>query len=299
MAAVCATALTWSAGVLADERVRGIVTGRGDDGTVAVRTDDSSDLLVALTELTTITRTDGFRELRMSAAELIPGLRVQLDGQYEAGNRFVAHTITFSRADLKTALAIRGGVDATDRRSIDNRQRIEHHAQILEQQRQTLERQQAQLAANHEQIRANEEKIVGTTGALAETNARIANLRDFNVISSMTVRFGNKSASIPRKYKTELQQLAVQARNVDGYLIQVQGFASAVGPEALNQRLSMERAEAVAAVLSQHGIPPTHMLVPAAMGTSEQVDSNKTAAGQAQNRRAVVTLLQNKGLSQR
>ena len=97
----------------------------------------------------------------------------------------------------------------------------------------------------------------------------------------------------------DLAQFAAQARTVEGYVIQVQGFASAVGPDALNQRLSTERAEAVAAVLSQNGIPPTHMLVPAAMGISEQVSPNTTAAGQAQNRRVVVTLLQNKGISQR
>jgi hypothetical protein len=37
------------------------------------------------------------------------------------------------------------------------------------------------------------------------------------------------------------------------------------------------------------------MVVPAAMGITDQVASNKTAKGQAANRRAVVTLLQSKG----
>jgi OOP family OmpA-OmpF porin len=298
VAAVFAAALTWPIGVFADDHVRGVVTARGDDGTVAVWTDDSANLIVVLSEFTSIRRTDGFRELTVSAAQLIPGLRVQLDGTYEGGTRFVAQTVHFSRADLKTALAIRGGIDATDRRSVDNRQRIDQHAQILDQQRQTLEQQRANIAANEAQIRANEEKIVGTTGALAATNARIANLRNYDVLSTMTVYFRNGSASIPGKSKTELQQLAARARGIEGYVIQIEGFASAVGPEALNQRLSTDRAEAVAAVLSQNGIPPTHMLVPAAMGTSVQVDSNRTAKGQAQNRRAVVTLLQSKGLSQ-
>ena len=59
----------------------------------------------------------------------------------------------------------------------------------------------------------------------------------------------------------------------------------------------MRRADAVAAVLSQNGIPPTKMLVPATMGVSAQVATNQTAKGQSENRRAVVTLLQNKGIS--
>lgn len=39
------------------------------------------------------------------------------------------------------------------------------------------------------------------------------------------------------------------------------------------------------------------MLAPGAMGTSSQVDSDKTTEGQAQNRRVVVRILQNKGVA--
>jgi len=96
-----------------------------------------------------------------------------------------------------------------------------------------------------------------------------------------------------------LQQLAAQAKGVRGYMIQVQGYASAVGSNALNQKLSMQRADAVTSVLQQDGVPPPNILVPAAMGVTDQVASNRTADGQAQNRRTVVTLLQNKGISER
>ena len=41
----------------------------------------------------------------------------------------------------------------------------------------------------------------------------------------------------------------------------------------------------------------TRMLVPAAMGTSDQVASNTTKDGQAQNRRTVIRLLQNRGIT--
>ncbi len=62
-------------------------------------------------------------------------------------------------------------------------------------------------------------------------------------------------------------------------VIQIEGHASAVGSEALNQLLSMQRAYAVAAVLSQNGIAPTQMLVPATMGVSSQVAANTTSRG--------------------
>jgi hypothetical protein len=54
-----------------------------------------------------------------------------------------------------------------------------------------------------------------------------------------------------------------------------------------------------AAVLSRSGVPSRNVLVPAAMGTSRQLASNQTADGQAEKRRSVVTLLQNKGVTAR
>ena len=109
--------------------------------------------------------------------------------------------------------------------------------------------------------------------------------------------FRNGKADVSKSDKAQLQEIATQARSVSTYVIQVQAYASAVGPDPVNQRLSMERANAVTSVLQQNGVPLTNVVVPAAMGVTDQVAPNSTSRGQAQNRRAVVTLLQNKGLS--
>jgi hypothetical protein len=82
------------------------------------------------------------------------------------------------------------------------------------------------------------------------------------------------------------------------YVIQVKGYASAVGSASLNQRLSVERANAVTQYLEQDAnVPLTNMLAPGAMGTADQVAPDKTTEGQAQNRRVVVMILQNKGIA--
>ena len=81
-------------------------------------------------------------------------------------------------------------------------------------------------------------------------------------------------------------------------MIQVKGYASATGSAALNQKLSEERANNVTNILLQQGhIPLTNMLAPGAMGESRQVGNDKTAEGEAQNRRVVVRILQNKGIA--
>ena len=67
---------------------------------------------------------------------------------------------------------------------------------------------------------------------------------------------------------------------------------------AVSFTLSEDRANNVTNVLLQQGhIPMTRMLAPGAMGESRQVGNDKTAEGQAENRRVVVRVLQNKGIA--
>ena len=130
---------------------------------------------------------------------------------------------------------------------------------------------------------ANEEKILRASAALDATNTRITNLDGYEVVSTMTVYFNDGSASIGKKHQEELERLAEDAKVLRAYVIHIEGHASA--------------ANAVAAVLSENGIPPANLLVPATMGESAQVATKQTAHGQSGNRRAVVTLFQNKGIS--
>ncbi len=291
------TVLGWSSGAFADESIRGVITEHRIDGTLMVQTNDSGMMVIVVNDWTKVRRDDGMRTVKVSSAELTPGLRVHVKGDLGIGNKLVADKVHFSRSDQKLALAIWGGVAPTDQRSLANQRRIEQNAQAIEQQQLILDRQAQQIAANRGQISANEQRIVATSGALAATSSRIADLDNYDVVETMTVYFGNGRASIAPKYKTQLQQLAAHARGVQAYMVQVQGYASAVGSNALNQKLSLQRATAVAAVLQQSGVPPTNIAVPAAMGITDQVATNKTANGQAENRRAVVTLLQNKGIA--
>jgi len=81
-------------------------------------------------------------------------------------------------------------------------------------------------------------------------------------------------------------------------MIEIKGYASATGSVTANQKLSEERADNVAHFMLQQGhVPLTNMLAPGAMGESSQVATDKTVEGEAQNRRVVVRVLQNKAIS--
>jgi outer membrane protein OmpA-like peptidoglycan-associated protein len=112
------------------------------------------------------------------------------------------------------------------------------------------------------------------------------------------VYFGNDKVTVDPQYNAKLLALCQKAKTVTGYVIQVKGFASAVGSAALNQKLSQERAANVTEFLEQQGgIPLTNILAPGAMGTSRQVAPDTSVEGQAENRRVVVRILQNKGIA--
>jgi OmpA-OmpF porin, OOP family len=62
--------------------------------------------------------------------------------------------------------------------------------------------------------------------------------------------------------------------------------------------LSEDRADSVATFLVQNAhIPLTRMLAPGAMGESHQVGDDTSAERQAENRRVVVRVLQNKAIA--
>ena len=92
-----------------------------------------------------------------------------------------------------------------------------------------------------------------------------------------------------------LTALARDAVNLKGYIVQVEGFADSSGNAAMNQQLSMARADAVTAYLIQNcNIPVRHIVAPGAMGTARPAAPNETADGRAENRRAEVKILVNK-----
>ena len=92
--------------------------------------------------------------------------------------------------------------------------------------------------------------------------------------------------------------MAHSALNQTGYIIQVKGYADSSGNAAMNQKLSMERAQNVIAFLLQNcNVPVRHVVAPGAMGEAEPAASNETSAGRAENRRVEVKVLVNKGLA--
>ena len=274
-------------------KARGLIAGRSGD-TMTVQTLDSSKVVVVLTDDTQVAQIQGIfkaRRKQMSMAALIPGLQVQVEGSYNAQNQLVASSVKFKGNDLEDAQTIQAGLQPA-------KEQIQQSQQELEQQKAALERQQQEMQEQQQQMAEAQAKIDANKAAIEAANKRFGQLDDYNIMDEVTVYFGNGKVALDPKYEPQLLQLAEKAKTITAYTIQVKGYASSVGSVSLNQQLSEDRANNVTQFLQQQGhIPLTNMLAPGAMGESRQVGSDKTAEGQAQNRRVVVRVLQNKGIA--
>ncbi len=267
-----------------ETKIRGLIVGRTGD-TLAVKTGDGN-ITVVLTDSTKAQKPKGLglRKTQMSFSALIPGLRITVDGVYDAQNRLVAKSITFSGDDLRSAEAIQAGLTPTQ--------------QAVEVNQQNIEANKAQIAANRERIGANEKQIAENDQEIKDVSERFSNLTEFDTKGETTVFFSSGSKSISAESQSSLRDLARNAAGLTGYLIEVKGYADSTGNASMNQRLSMDRAQEVVAFLIQNcNVAVRRIVAPGAMGTAAPVASNETSSGRSQNRRVEVKVLVNRGLA--
>ena len=274
-------------------KVEGIVKARNGD-TMIIKSSGSLDLTVLLTDDTKVGQIQGVFQARrkdMSMAALIPGLQVKVEGTYDDQKQLIAKSVAFKGNDLEDAEKIEAGMHETKVQVQQNQAELEKQNAALKAQNEALQQQQAQLTEHQAKIAANK-------AAVDAAIARFGQLDDYYIFDELTVYFDNGKIKVDPKYNPQLLALAEKAKAIEGYMIEVKGYASSVGSVTLNQQLSEDRADGVTNILVQQGhIPLTRMLAPGAMGESRQVGSDTSAEGQAENRRVVVRVLQNKGIA--
>ena len=285
--------LLFCVSAVAQTQVQGVIDRRSG-ATMTVKTQDGTNVVVLLTSTTQVEEVEGglkMRKKEMGMTALIPGLPVEVKGTTNAQNQLAADDVKFKGSDLKTAQDMQASLAPI--KAAEAAQ-----AAQLAQEQANLKQQQAALTAEQQQQAADEAKIAANKAAAAKANQRFSELGEYNTLGEVDVLFANGKILVAPEYQTKLKELAAKAKTVDGYMIQVKGYASAVGSSAMNQKLSTERANNVTEFLEQKGgIPLTNMLAPGAMGTSKQVAPDTTKEGQAENRRVTVKILQNKGIA--
>ncbi len=108
------------------------------------------------------------------------------------------------------------------------------------------------------------------------------------VLDEAVLHFANGKAELGPDAKAAIQKVAAGLKAYPGdYTLVVSGHTSSVGSLALNKSLSKLRADAVANILVDSGIPASKVTTVGA-GPDKPIADNKTKEGQAKNRRVEI-----------
>jgi outer membrane protein OmpA-like peptidoglycan-associated protein len=117
------------------------------------------------------------------------------------------------------------------------------------------------------------------------------NIDKYTLQNTATVNFRFDRYDLTPEARAALDDLAAQIKDRSNFVLEIQGFADAIGSAGYNDQLTQKRADSVRRYLAeQHNISLYRMTI-LGFGKSRPVADNHTGAGRAQNRRVEVRLL--------
>jgi outer membrane protein OmpA-like peptidoglycan-associated protein len=240
----------------------------------------------------------GLDKQEMADTVLIPGLKIRVDGPSDSLGQVRAQTITVDGDDLEASQMIQAGLHPTAEQVAANVVSIENSQQDIASNQQNIAANKGNIAANKQAIDTHTQQIEKNIKNIQENTDRFNRLDDYDVKDEANVKFKAASSTISKEDKEELKKLAETATGLNGYIIEVKGFADSSGNASMNDSLSENRAKAVVGYLIREcNVPVWRIVAPGAMGEFQPAASNESAAGRAENRRVEVKVLVNKGVA--
>jgi outer membrane protein OmpA-like peptidoglycan-associated protein len=286
-------------------KMKGVIVKR-EANNLIMRDPAGMELTVTLTDRTEVRekKINPFRGSRSySANQLLRGLNVEIEG-YGGAGRVEASKIRFSDADFRVAQSLESRLNPVEGRLGQTESRLgesERNAQRLSGQVQELSdisnAARGGAKAAQETADAAMSGVNSANKRLSATNDRISALDDFELKNNLIVNFRLGSSALSADAKTRLDTIAEQTKAEKGFVIEVTGFASADGSEAVNRRLSQQRADAVVRYLAENrGISLRRIVIPFGYGENRPIADNSTRDGRQQNRRVEVKILVSRGI---
>lgn len=104
------------------------------------------------------------------------------------------------------------------------------------------------------------------------------------------ITFNTNEAYIKQSFQPVIVSIAKVLKKFDKTAVQVNGYTDNTGSDAINNSLSVKRANAVADFLKIQGVA-TNRVIANGYGSANPIASNATSAGREQNRRVEVVLI--------
>jgi outer membrane protein OmpA-like peptidoglycan-associated protein len=145
-----------------------------------------------------------------------------------------------------------------------------------------LKKQEEQLARASTQVRF-QQAMDEARKEISPDDALVYQQGNQLVFRLKRMNFPSGAAVIPETSKLLLAKVEAIIKKLDAEKVVVQGHTDSVGSDKVNQRLSTERAKAVASYL--HSVGGGYKIQYIGYGESHPIASNETSAGRATNRR--------------
>jgi outer membrane protein OmpA-like peptidoglycan-associated protein len=112
------------------------------------------------------------------------------------------------------------------------------------------------------------------------------------VLSEDQGNFKFGKTNLPDEAKQKIDEMVSHLKqDPKNIYLEIEGHTDSVGAKAINERIGMERAEAVKKYLYDQYQIPLHKMNVISYGKEKPIAPNKTKAGRAQNRRVVIKVL--------
>jgi outer membrane protein OmpA-like peptidoglycan-associated protein len=282
-------------------KVTGSIVSRNGDLVIINVKKESTSAIVNITDDTKIEREKSFRlrKAEQDVTAMLPGLTITAEGVGNSKGQLDAGKITFNPDTF--------AVEVAEEQQIEANKSAAANAQTTANQG-VAAAGQAQTSANQAQGTANQAgQLAAAAGAgavvdadaIALVNQRVSDLGDYKTVVEAALFFDPDQSSLSADDKKVLDKLASDAMSTQNYMIEIAGYASSTGTKAQNQKLSDERASAVAQYLrNSANVPMRRILAPAGYGATHAAAPNSDPEGRDINRRVDVKVLVNKGLDQ-
>ena len=128
---------------------------------------------------------------------------------------------------------------------------------------------------------------------IGNANVSVTNTGNSLIVNlPQDILFATDSATLRPDLTADLRTVAQSLLNYPDTTVQVIGHTDNTGAAAYNQDLSQRRAQSVAGILRQSGVPGGRIQA-FGRGEDQPVASNLTEAGKAQNRRVEIVIIPN------
>ena len=113
------------------------------------------------------------------------------------------------------------------------------------------------------------------------------------VVFPLDIKFDTDKADIkPGEHNdAEFKKLTSELNNFPYANVEIEGYADSTGPEAFNQKLSEQRAQAVRQRFIDHYGIVSERIKAVGFGETKPAASNATAKGRTQNRRVIARII--------